>query len=205
MQTVLQEGLHAAQVGCLCQAWDISCTGLSTDTAALRLRSLTDTFGTEPLAFVYNQISPKDLRPIPWRTAHRDLRFSLPQPSIRHLLQPLLKELATNEQVTGKTVGTEVDESAPAAQHAWLLILEFGQSRSDFYSIVLELARRMPSYVQLLDEDRRLVHRVQFEKRDMRKFWRIWDYVQSWSTTRVYLNGHELEHWKVWPYSQYLR
>ena len=27
----------------------------------------------------------------------------------------------------------------------------------------------------------------------------------GWTATRVYLNGVELEKWKVWPYSQYLR
>ena len=59
--------------------------------------------------------------------------------------------------------------------------------------------------MQIMDEDRRLVHCAAFRKSDMRRFWRIWDYVQNWSATRVYLNGEEIDRWKIWPYSQYLR
>ena len=87
----------------------------------------------------------------------------------------------------------------------WRLILEFGESRSNFNDHAIELCRRLPEYTQLMDEDRRLIHRVSFRKADMRRFWRIWDYVQNWSSTHVYLNGDELDKWKVWPYSQYLR
>jgi hypothetical protein len=56
-----------------------------------------------------------------------------------------------------------------------------------------------------MDEDRRLVYRVRFHKDRLRNFWRIWEYVQKWSSTKVYVNGQEIEQWKVWPYSQYLR
>ena len=205
LQTLLYEELQPPQIATICRAWRIPSGHLSTETASLRLRSITEELGAGPLTYVHGQISPLDLRPKPWRAAHRDLRFSLPQPSIRPLLQPLLKEIATSEQNGAISPQSQTETSVPSTQHTWLLILEFGHSRSDFYPIVLELARRMPSYVQLLDENRRLVHRVAFEKRDIRKFWRIWDYVQNWSTTHIYLDGQELEHWKVWPYSQYLR
>jgi hypothetical protein len=56
-----------------------------------------------------------------------------------------------------------------------------------------------------MDEDRRLIYRIIFRKSEMRRFWRIWDYVHGWTSTRVYLNGSELEKWQVWPYSQYLK
>jgi hypothetical protein len=56
-----------------------------------------------------------------------------------------------------------------------------------------------------MDEDRRLIHRVIFRKSEMRRFWRVWDFVRSWSTCRVYINGVELEKWQIWPYSQYMR
>ena len=57
----------------------------------------------------------------------------------------------------------------------------------------------------MLDEDRHLVYRVPFRKNEMRRFWQLWNYVQSWSTTRVYHDGSELQKGQVYPYSQYLR
>jgi hypothetical protein len=39
----------------------------------------------------------------------------------------------------------------------------------------------------------------------MGTFWQLWNYVQSWSATRVYCKGRELQKWQVYPYSQYLR
>ncbi len=85
------------------------------------------------------------------------------------------------------------------------LILEFSQSRSEYFDYVLQLAQRQSEFAQLMDEDRRLVYRVRFRKDKLRSFWRIWEYVQNWSSTKVYVNGEEIEHWKIWPYSQYLR
>jgi hypothetical protein len=87
----------------------------------------------------------------------------------------------------------------------WRLILEFGSNRSEYFDYVLTQARKLPGYSQLMDEDRRIVYRIIFRKSEMRRFWRLWDYVHGWTSTRVYLNGEELEKWKVWPYSQHLR
>ena len=87
----------------------------------------------------------------------------------------------------------------------WHLILEFGHSRSEFFEFALELAQRVESYTQIADENRKLIHRVIFKKRELRQFWRLWDYVQSWSSTQVFLNGEELQKWKIYPYSPYLK
>ncbi|MGL4651540.1 MAG: hypothetical protein ACRC1H_19190, partial [Caldilineaceae bacterium] len=85
------------------------------------------------------------------------------------------------------------------------LVLEFGHSRSEFYDFAVEIAQRQSSYVALLDENRRLVHRVVLGRTQMRTFWRLWDYVQNWADTRVYVNGVLLEKWKIWPWSHYLQ
>ncbi len=119
--------------------------------------------------------------------------------------------LAVNDADSAEGVDQDVAAEEPdiaqpsMADMGWRLILEFGQSRSEFYDHAVHICRRMPEYMQIMDEDRRLVHRVAFRKSDMRRFWRIWDYVQNWSATRVYLNGEEIDRWKIWPYSQYLR
>ncbi|RIK27067.1 MAG: hypothetical protein DCC55_39615, partial [Chloroflexi bacterium] len=70
-------------------------------------------------------------------------------------------------------------------------MLEFGHSRSELFRFALSIAQRMPGFSQLLDENRKLVYRVIFKKSEMRNFWRLWDYVQSWSSTHIYLNGQE--------------
>ena len=85
------------------------------------------------------------------------------------------------------------------------IILEFGESRSEYFDYVLQLAQRLDGFSQIMDEDRSLIYRIRFHKGKVRKFWRIWEYVQNWSSTRIYVDGEEIERWKVWPYSQYLR
>ncbi|MBW7885050.1 MAG: hypothetical protein H3C34_20925, partial [Caldilineaceae bacterium] len=85
------------------------------------------------------------------------------------------------------------------------VIIEFRQSRSEYFPFALRQAQKQRGFAQLLDEDRHIVYRVPFRRNDMRRFWQLWQYVQSWSSTRVYCQGRELERWQIYPYSQYLR
>jgi hypothetical protein len=101
---------------------------------------------------------------------------------------------------------SEAEAMQPSLEElGWRLILEFSSNRSEYFDYVLIQSQKLAGYSQLMDEDRRMVYRIIFRKSEMRRFWRIWDYVHGWTSTRVYLNGQELEKWKVWPYSQYLR
>jgi hypothetical protein len=175
---------------------------------ALRLRSLATNLSAEPLAYALAQLGPSATTPRPWRTNHRDLRLALPQPDLRPVLEPLLTEIiAVGETAEPTPALAETAETGEATldEQGWRLVLEFGQSRSDLFDFALTIAQRLPAFAQLLDENRKLVYRVIFKKGDMRNFWRLWSYVQSWSTTRIYLNGRELEKWQVFPYSQYLK
>lgn len=206
LQALLSKDLRAAQIARLAEAWDIPGERTRTSMLELRMRSLIDSLEKPPLDIVREAITAEELLPRPWRTAHRSLRFSIPQPVIRPILRPLLAELfgITREGLDAEEAGPEA--GGPANQNMdWQLVLEFGHSRSEFYGHVLDLAHRMPGYIQLLDEDRRMVHRITIRKSEMRRFWRIWDYAQNWSSARVYLNGEEVERWKLWPHSQYLR
>jgi hypothetical protein len=172
------------------------------------LRSLTTNLGNDPLVVALSQLSEQAQQPQPWRTFHRDLRLAWCQPDLRSALTPLLSE-ALQAEVSNEVL--DPDEAAPEEavpplhERNWHVILEFGHSRSDLFHFALILAQRQPGFSQLLDEDRKVVYRVIFRKQEMRQFWRLWDYVQSWSATRVYVNGVELEKWKVYPYSQFMR
>jgi hypothetical protein len=107
---------------------------------------------------------------------------------------------------TSQPTSSQEEASQPSLEElGWRLILEFGSNRSEYFDYVLIQAQKLAGYSQLMDEDRRIVYRIIFRKSEMRRFWRLWDYVHGWTSTRVYLNGEELEKWKVWPYSQYLR
>ncbi|MEM7129279.1 MAG: hypothetical protein AAF702_23300 [Chloroflexota bacterium] len=86
----------------------------------------------------------------------------------------------------------------------WNLVLEFGESRSEYFEFALFRARQRPGYSQILDENRKLVHRVVFTKPEMKHFWTLWEYVSKWSTVQVYLRGQEIEKDHVYRYSQYL-
>jgi len=208
-QALLQTPLRAHEVMVLAQHWQISTNGASLAVINLRLNSLTTSLGAEPLTYAMAQAGEAAQQAKLWRGVHRDLRLMVPQPTLRTALTPLLTEILTSMETddTETSLPTAPDngDEPGIMDLGWHLILEFGHSRSEFFEFALELAQRMETYSQLTDESRKLVHRVVFKKGDIRRFWRLWDYVQSWANTRVYLNGEELEKWKIFPYSQYMR
>ncbi len=220
LQALLKTPLAPAEVMALAEEWRLpSVTPLpqmDQEVLRMRLESVASNLGQEPLAYALAQLPEEARAPRPWRAVHRDLRMAFPQPDLRPLLEPILREMllagpthALVQTPEKPEAPSEPEEPGRASVRAsdteWLLILEFGESRSPFFDYVVSRARKLPSYQQIMDENRYMVHRVHFRKRDMRKFWRLWEYVQKWSSTRVYLNGEELEAWKIWPYSQYLR
>ena len=208
-QALLQIPLRAEEVMVLAQVWQIPTNGASPAVINLRLNSLAASLGAEPLTYALTQVGEIATQAKLWRGVHRDLRLMMPQPNLRAVLAPLLTELLTSMEISATE--TSLDDAPSNGDEpgimdlGWHLILEFGHSRSEFFEFALELAQRMETYTQLTDESRKLVHRVVFKKGDIRRFWRLWDYVQSWANTRVYLNGEELEKWKIFPYSQYMR
>ncbi len=209
-QSSLHEDLRADQILPLAKQWQLTTDYAKPAVLALRLNSLTANLGAAPLAYALAQADENARQPRPWRCIHRDLRIALPQPQLRAYLAPLLSEmLATAEQAPEDPGLSEpqepIDDKPSMDDLGWHLILEFGHSRSDFFEFAVDLAQRMETYTQITDENRRLVHRVFFKKRDLRQFWRLWDYVQSWSSTQIYLNGEDLPKWKIYPYSPYLK
>ena len=190
------------------------------DPAVLRLRLdfLRATVGQDLLAHALAALEPAALAPQRWRTVHRQVRIQMVQPNLRGPLRPLLQELATGATASSAlqatageemtvTVDSEPTESEAAGESGekWQLVLEFGDSRSEFFALVVQHARRQDNYLQILDEDRRMIHRITFAKRELRRFWFLWEYVQNWSTTQVFVNGKALQKWEIYPYSPYLR
>lgn len=210
LQALLTTPLNAAEARQILETWKHAPVELPDSALELRLHSLTSALGQDPLQHALRTLGETAHASRPWRCQHRELRIHLPQPDLRRTLAPLLCEL----------IATDVEKAEPAdveepldADNTKLqeklkrahVILEFYQSRSEYFPFVLRLAQKRDGFMQLLDEDRRLVYRVAFRKSEMGAFWQIWAYVQSWSTTRVYCKGQELQKWQVYPYSQYLR
>ena len=219
LQAIIDTPLTAAELGTTIATWQLGAR-LPTDLLKLRLDSLTAILGQPPLAYALTQLDDHVIAPRPWRTTHRGLRILIPQPDLRPILESSLRDLLTVADVNAagrapvSNLAALDNESAPPTQQeeqpsledlGWRLILEFSSNRSDYFDYVLLQAQKLAGYSQLMDEDRRIIYRVIFRKSEMRRFWRIWDYVHGWTSTRVYLNGDELEKWKVWPYSQYLK
>lgn len=191
------------------RSWGITSTLLSDDLARAQLASLTDTLEVEPLAHALAQLGDDAPQPEPWRAAHRDLRIAIPQPDLRPVLEPLLHEAKNiSEQTTSHPATNEPEEETQdesGKSKKWSLVLAFQQSRSEYFDFALHKARQRPGYTQIMDENRQIVYRITFQKNEMRHFWQLWEYVQNWSGTEVFVNGKVVEKWKVWPYSQYLR
>jgi len=226
------EPLSIDLLSLLLQKWQVTTPQVERALLQLRLAYLNSTLGAEPLRYLLRQLDEHSLSPKPWRTAHRNLRLRIVQPDLRQPLLPLLRELATltqsaqdsgagavdeaeaatalpatadNDEIATKASGKRSRNQANESKQPWQLVLEFGDSRSEYFTYALNQAKRMPGYLQIMDENRRMIHRVHFEKSDMRRFWALWEYVQSWSSTQIYVNGRELRKWEVYPYSPYLR
>lgn len=194
LQALLQQALQPQQLPTLLQQWSLAAALPSQALLTLRLSSLTATLGREPLAYALDQLGEPGRLPQPWRTQHRDLRFALPQPDLRPVLAPFLRDLTLMQEENNGLLdlGAAEDGDDLPGTAGWQLVLEFGESRSDFFTFALAVAQKLPGYLALMDEDRHLIHRVHFRKGEVRHFWRLWEYVQSWSSAKVYLNGDEV-------------
>jgi hypothetical protein len=214
MQALLGAPLTAAEMIQAARTWEHPVVDLSEAVLTFRLQSLAAARGQAPLAWALAQLGDIARTPRPWRCQHRDLRIELPQPDVRRTLEPLLTELAQVTEAANPTpadlpAATAADSAASSTANDELsrahLILEFRQSRSEFFAVALRQAQKRAGFTQLLDEDRHVVYRVAFRKNEMNAFWQLWNYVQGWSATRVYCKGQELQKSQVYPYSQYLR
>jgi hypothetical protein len=85
------------------------------------------------------------------------------------------------------------------------LIIEFRESRSEYFVWALRQARKQSGFQQLMDEDRHIVYRAPFRRSETRKFWDLWNCVQGWNNSHVYCQGRELEKWQVYEGSSHLR
>jgi hypothetical protein len=203
LQALLQSPMTLEELGRAQMGW-LRAELMTNELVKMRLASLTNNLGADPLAHALTQVEAA-AQSHPWRTAHRGLRLAIPQPDLRPILEPLLRDMRQVDDVAADQAPNDGTPDDGATDNpGWQLILEFGHSRSENFDYLLGLCRRLPGFSQIMDQDRRLVYRVVFRRSEMRRFWRIWDVVQGWSSTRVYRNGDELEKWKIWPYSQYL-
>jgi hypothetical protein len=208
--------LSEQQLPALIRAWGLAPADNDPDATRRHIYSLRENLGKDPLRYAHDDIYDASFTPEetcqPWLGAHRQVRLRIPQPNLRPVLEPLLRDMLKVRDVAPALATKHVakDEStasaeAPMKEAGWHLILEFGQSRSEYFDFALTLAQRIDSFSQLVDEDRKVVYRVMFQKDKLRDFWRLWNYVEKWSSTRVYVRGEEIEKWKVWRYSQFLR
>lgn len=227
-QARLGAALTPAEVLTLARLWHITEERLNEGVVSLRLRSLTESLGADPLAHALRAaaLPPADLvdapgdhaddstgdsagdsapgARLPWRTAHRDLRLAFAQPDLEPHLAPLFAEMLDDVPLAPKPAAAVAEAPAAGEAETWTLILEFGHSRSEYFEFALKQAQRLPGYSALVDEQRHVVHRVHLKKSEMRRFWQLWEYAMNWSDTHVYVNGVELDKWKIYPYSQFL-
>lgn len=209
MQARLAAPLTAAELPAILGTWRMPTPRIAPAVLELRLNTLTATLGTDPLAHAAGAASPApDFAA--WRCLHRDLRLALPQPRVRGSIEPMLADmLAQSAPAEVAPMNDEAETATALAAHDDLakahLIIEFRQSRSEYFAWALRQAQKQAGFQQLMDEDRHIVYRAPFRRSEQRRFWNLWDCVQSWSSTRLYCQGRELEKWQVYPGSPHLR
>ena len=85
------------------------------------------------------------------------------------------------------------------ADRGWYVVLEFGESASEKLNSTVTLARRHPGFIKLLDENREIVYRNVYQRRDLNRFWVLFDRVHTWKGTRVFVNGNPIKIENLWP------
>ncbi|MBN1887795.1 MAG: TerB N-terminal domain-containing protein [Thermoflexales bacterium] len=146
-------------------------------------------------------------QPLEIRLANPAARFSLPavdllahepfQQAVRDLVAMAGREAdASNLPAPDLAEG----QAAPASQQGreWYAVIEFDDPPSSYLDRIVTFAQKQPGYSKLLDEKRRLVHRVIFGRAQTRSFWQLLNMVRSWKSTRVYVNGEERDPAHVW-------
>jgi hypothetical protein len=75
----------------------------------------------------------------------------------------------------------------------WYLVVEFSQTRSERYDEAVELARALPDYVEILDENRRGIHRSVVRRAELgERVWTLLEIIEPWKSARGYVCGDEL-------------
>ncbi len=119
----------------------------------------------------------------------------------RHGLREILRLGERAAQLGGHFAPRPVPAAQPLhwVDRGWYLVLEFGETTSDKLDRVLRVARRHPGYVKLLDENRQIVHRVLYRRRELDLFWSLFERVRTWKSTRVFVNGNPIGTDYLWP------
>ena len=119
----------------------------------------------------------------------------------RHRVRELLRLAERAAQLGGHFTPRPAPVIQPAqwVDRGWYLVLEFGETTSDKLERVVRIARRHPGYVKLLDENRQIVYRTLYRRRQLDLFWSLFERVRSWKSTRVFVNGHTVSIDYLWP------
>jgi hypothetical protein len=89
----------------------------------------------------------------------------------------------------------------------WYLVLEFELINSTRFETALEIAKKNPHFVELVDERGVTFFRTIYFKKDFPKFGELYDLVGTWKNTKLFFKGDDLakEHFENWftSYKQY--
>ena len=136
------------------------------------------------------------------------LRFTLQvvdvwnNPGFQQAIKDLLAAAERSAQLGGRFTSRPLAATTRPTQWAdrgWYLVLEFGESSSEKLNRVVTIARRHPGFVRLLDENREIVYRNLYRRRDVSKFWTLFERVRNWKSTRVFINGNPIRIEDLWP------
>lgn len=148
-------------------------------------------------------------QPMEIRLLNHGLAFSvnicdfLSDEPFRHSLHEVLRLSERAAQLGGHFTRRSAPTTRPTqwVDRGWYLVLEFEDTTSDKLDRALRIARRHPGYIKLLDENRQIVHRVLYRRRDLLLFWSLFERVRNWKSTRVYVNGNPVSLEYLWPES----
>lgn len=75
----------------------------------------------------------------------------------------------------------------------WYLVFEFQNTSSKNFDEVLEKARTLPNFSELVDEKGNLFHRNIFFGEDYEKAYSLSEQIKNWKDTRFYLKGNSFD------------
>ena len=100
---------------------------------------------------------------------------------MRAIVEPLLTDMLAQTALPLMPMpGKEPASAAPVVNgngdlEKAHLIIEFRESRSEYFAWALRKAQKQAGFQQLMDEDRHIVYRAPFRRSEQRRFWDLWD------------------------------
>lgn len=75
----------------------------------------------------------------------------------------------------------------------WYLVSDFTQSNSNNFQKAVTIARTLPNFIELCDQNGTIIYRNIFRKETIVQFQPLYNIISKWKNSKIYINGNEVK------------